>query len=216
MSNDTHSGPIIKPILPGDWSPEAIDALGAFPSSRDFVLKQWNENTGDTRGYNTLGFLAHYPALAKAYLTLNKHVAADTRLSFRQKEIVLLRAAQPIGAINEFAQHIVLGRRAGLNDEELRLLIHQGPVSDWPSEDERPLLTAADELSQQRQLSRETMAELMGMLDHEQIMDLIMLHGCYNAMAAAINSFDIPLDDNMRAADPLIGEFFEVAGIQGT
>ena len=89
MPEDTT--PRVTPLLPPDWDDAALDALGAFPAGLSFVLSRWNDGGDDARGMYTLGFLAHYPALAKAFLTLNKHVAADSTLSARERELLILR-----------------------------------------------------------------------------------------------------------------------------
>jgi 4-carboxymuconolactone decarboxylase len=65
--------PRISPVLPADWDAVALDALTAFPSGRDFVLARWQ--TGVAQGMNGLGTMLRHPALAKAFLTFNNHIA---------------------------------------------------------------------------------------------------------------------------------------------
>lgn len=202
------NSPKISPIPPNEWTDEILDALGAFPSSRDFVLGKWEEQSDDKRGQNVLGFLAHYPELAKAFLTLNKHVAADTSLDFRDKEIVILRTARLRGADNEFAQHIILGRRVGLTDEELLRFIRAERADAWPDED-TALVRAADELYTESRISAATMSQLAARFGKHQIMDIIFLAGCYSILSSAVNSFNIPLDSGMENSDPLIPVFLK-------
>ncbi len=200
--------PRIQPIAPTDWDEEIHEALGAFPSSRDFVLARVAEGSDDLRGRNTLGFLAHYPQLASAFLTLNKHVAVDTSLSFRDKEIVILRTARRRGADNEFAQHIILGRRAGLTDDELMHFIKGDSADHWQDSDAN-LVRAADELVDLNRISPETMASLAETFSNRQLMDIVFLAGSYALLSSAINSFDIPLDGDMGKSDPLIPVFLQ-------
>lgn len=198
----------LTPLPPSEWNDEILDALGAFPSSRDFVLARVAENSDDKRGQNVLGFLAHYPELAKAFLTLNKHVAADTSLDFRDKEIVILRTARLRGADNEFAQHIILGRRAGLTDEELLRFIRAERADAWPEQD-ATLVRAVDELYTDSRISTATMSQLTARFGKHQIMDIIFLAGCYSILSSAVNSFNIPLDSGMENSDPLIPVFLK-------
>lgn len=198
----------ITPLLPSDWNDEIMDALGAFPSSRNFVLSRWDEASDDKRGQNVLGFLAHYPALAKAFLTLNKHVAADTLLTTRDKEIVILRTTWLIKADNEFAQHIILGRRAGLNDAELQG-VQQSDIGAMWNKNDTALIRASDELHADSRISDSTFEQLLSQYDNKQIMDIIFLAGSYRILGSAANSFNIPLDGGIEDRDPLIPAFID-------
>ena len=200
--------PRIEPIAPANWTDEVHEALGAFPSSRDFVVNKWKEGSDDLRGRNTLGFLAHYPELAKAFLTLNKHVAADTSLTFRDKEIIILRTARRRGADNEFAQHIILGRRAGLTDDELMQFINGADADQWPEPD-ASLVRATDELFEHSRIRESTMDALANTFSDKQLMDIVFLAGSYSLLSSAINSFNIPLDGGMEKSDPLIPLFMK-------
>lgn len=202
------NSPRLSPIPPKEWTDEILDALGAFPSSRDFVLGKWKEHSDDKRGQNTLGFLAHYPALAKAFLTLNRHVSADTSLSFRDKEILILRTARLRGADNEFAQHIILGRRAGLSDEEIMRLIEEKGADQWNTDDAQ-LIDAADELYRDNKISGATLSRLKSRFSEQQIMDMVFLAGTYALLSTAVNTFSIPLDSGMEKQDPLIPIFLK-------
>lgn len=206
MSNDTT--PRLTPLHPAEWNDEILDALGAFSSSLNFVMTKWQENSDDHRGRATLGFLARYPTLAKAFLTLNKHVAADTLLTFRDKELVILRTAWRRHADNEFAQHIILGKRAGLDSEEI-LRITEGPGAEGWQPRDATLLQAVDDLVDRDRVSRSTMDKLGETYSDQEIMDIIFLVGSYSLLGTAINSFDIPLDPNMAQQDPQIAEFLQ-------
>lgn len=198
----------ITPLPPSEWTEEILDALGAFPSSRNFVLSRWRENSDDKRGQNVLGFLAHYPELAKAFLTLNKHVAADTLLSTRDKELLILRTTWLIKADNEFAQHLILGRRAGLNDAEMQRVQKDANDPGW-SENDAALIRAADELNAHSRISDTTFEQLARNYSDQQIMDMIFLVGTYRLLGSAANSFNIPLDDGIDSRDPLITPFLK-------
>ena len=80
----------MEPLPAKDWPPEMRDALAAMtpPVPRHSL-------TGDRRrqGANILGALAHHPALAKAFFTLNGHLLLATTLTARQRELVIMRVA---------------------------------------------------------------------------------------------------------------------------
>lgn len=191
----------IEPILPSEWDEEILDALGAFPSSLNFVLSRWNEKSEDIRGMHVLGFFATHPALAKAFLTLNKHVAADTTLTTRERELLILRIGWLTKSEYEFGQHIILGRRAGITDDEI-LRLQEGPDAAGWSEDDADLIRAADDLHFRSRLSDSTWEKLSKRYDHKQIMDLIFVVGVYALMATAINTYNIPAEPGAADLDP--------------
>lgn len=193
--------PRIEPLLPSEWDEEALDALGAFPASLNFVMSRWNEKSDDIRGMHVLGFFATHPALAKAFLTLNKHVATDTTLTTRERELLILRIGWLTKSEYEFGQHIILGRRAGITDEEIER-IQIGPEATGWSTDDADLIRAADDLHNGSRLSDATFERLSKRYDHQQVMDLIFVVGVYALMATAINTYNIPAEPGAADLDP--------------
>lgn len=196
----SEEAPRTTPLLPPDWDGEVLDALGAFPSGLTFVLSRWEEGGEDARGMHTLGFLAHYPALAKAFLTLNKHVAADSTLSARERELLILRISWLRQSEYEYVQHVILGRRAGLTEDELGL-IQAGPDAPGWSTEDAELIRVADDLYSHARIANDTWARLSTRFSSQQIMDMIFLVGCYEVLAMAIKSFDIPLEPGVAGLD---------------
>ncbi len=186
--------PELDPILPSEWDEEILDALGAFPGSLNFVLSQWNQESGDLRGMHILGLFAHYPKLAKAYMGLNQHVAAGSSLPVRIRELLILRTSWLRKLDYEYTQHIVLARRAGITDEEIQQIQTGSSATDWSSEDSEILLVA-EELRQHAAISNGTMQNLKNRYTTQQIMDMIFLVGCYDLLGVAIKSFGIPVED---------------------
>ncbi|NGY03986.1 carboxymuconolactone decarboxylase family protein [Solimonas terrae] len=156
-------------------------------------MNGWNAGDREVRGVNVLGTLAHYPALAKAFCTFNAHVAGASTLTVRDREIVILRLSWLRRSEYEYGQHLILGRRAGLDDDELRRL-EQGPdAAGWSPED-ADLVRAVDELHALSRITRETWARLAQRYDQSQMLDLLFLVGCYDALALAINSLETPAE----------------------
>lgn len=189
----------IEPILPSAWNEEIHDALGAFPSGRDFVLARWAEGS-DLRGMHLLGTLAQYPALAKAFLTFNCHVAKAGTLSARERELLILRLSWLRRSEYELVQHLVLGRRAGLSEVELRML-QQGPDAPGWSAADADLIRAADELCRDARIGADTWARLAARYSQAQLMDLVFAVGCYEVIALAANSFGTPLEPGVEPLD---------------
>ncbi len=195
----------IEPLLPPDWTGERLDALGAFPKGLQFVLDQWNSEDGDPRGLNVLGAFARHPALAKAFLTFNNHVATGTNLSARERELLILRIGWLRQSEYEFLQHVILGLRAGLTEEEVAR-IQDGPDAPGWDENDADLVRVADELYDNACIAADTWARLAQRYDEQQMMDMIFVVGCYEVVAMMMKSLDIPLEPGVQPLDPKVLE----------
>ena len=111
--------PRVLPLPAAEWNDEIIDALGAFPAGLNFVRRSRAEGDEHPRGENVLGALAQYPALAKAFLSFNAHVAVSSSLSARIRELAILRVSWLNCSEYEYTQHLVLARRAGLSESDI-------------------------------------------------------------------------------------------------
>jgi len=184
----------MEPLPAMDWPPEMRDALAAMtpPVPRHSL-------TGDPRrqGANILGALAHHPALAKAFFTLNGHLLLATTLAPRQRELVVMRVAALRQSSYEWTQHVFLARDAGLTDLEIAW-IAWGPDAPIWDELDAGLLRAVDELDRDGFIADETWAALIKHLDARQILDIIFTAGAYTTIAWMVESFGIELDDDLQ------------------
>jgi 4-carboxymuconolactone decarboxylase len=176
--------PRVRPIPPEEWSAEAKDALapveagGAFPA------------------LNIFRTLAHYPKLAKRWMVFANHILAKNSLSPRQREILILRIGWLCSAEYEWAQHVVIGKRSGLSDDEIRA-IGVGPDAPGWSELERALLGATDELWNDAFISDATWSTLAKHLSEQQLMDVVFTVGNYNLVSMALNTLGVQLDPGL-------------------
>jgi 4-carboxymuconolactone decarboxylase len=195
--------PRIEPILPSAWDEVVLDALGAFPRGLEFVLSRWKAGGVDARGMNTLGTMAHHPALAKAFLTFNAHVAGASTLSGRVRELLILRISWLRQSEYEFIQHVILGLRAGLTQEEVER-VQSGPDAPGWDPMDADLLRAADDLYAHAIIQPATWARLAARFNIQQMMDLVFLVGCYDVLAMALKSFRTQLEPGVATLDPAV------------
>jgi alkylhydroperoxidase family enzyme len=195
--------PRVSPLLPPEWDAEARDAMSVFPSARDFVLS--HHESADRRGVNGVGILLRHPALAKAFFTFNNHVATASTVSARVRELLILRVSWALRSEYEFVQHIVIARRAGLNDADI-VRIQSGPDAPGWEETEADLLRAVDELLADARIGDATWKRLAAHFSTIELMDIVFAVGCYEILAMAFNVFGAqlepgvePLDANVRA-----------------
>jgi 4-carboxymuconolactone decarboxylase len=194
----------VEPILP-PWNPVVLDAVSAFPHGRDFVLSKYKDTDGGARGMHGLGVILAYPALAKAFLTFNNHVASASSISRRIREILILRISWLRRAEYEFVQHVVLGLRAGLSQAEIER-IQQGPdAPGWDAAD-ADLVRAVDELHADACISEATWTRLSSQFNEQQRMDIVFAVGCYDLLAMVFKTFGVQLEPGVEPLDPAVVE----------
>lgn len=186
--------PRIPPLPPKEWPKEYRAAMAALrpPNARHAPLPTENR----PKGLNVLGIMAHHPALAQAYFTLNGHLLLATTLSERQRELLVLRVAAVRKSGYEWAQHVFVGRDVGLTDEEIGRIAY-GPDAPFWSELDAALLRAVDELIDDGGISASTWETLVGELDTQQVLDLICTVGLYETLARIFASLEVEMDDDI-------------------
>jgi alkylhydroperoxidase family enzyme len=107
--------------------------------------------------------MARHPRMLKRFNVLGGFFLTRGNLPARDRELVVLRTAWQSGCEYEWAQHVLIGARAGL-------------------------LRAADEIADQADISEETWAELSAVYSEAQIMELVMLAGFYRMTAGFLNA----------------------------
>jgi alkylhydroperoxidase family enzyme len=143
--------------------------------------------------------MAHHPALARAYNTLNGHLLLATTLTERQRELVIMRAAVLARSSYEWAQHVFLARDAGLTDLESGW-VAWGPDAPFWNEVESALLRAVNELVDDGAIADQTWTVLSAHLNNQQLLDVIFTGGSYTTLAWMMQSLGITLDDDLREA----------------
>jgi len=113
----------------------------------------------------------------------------------RDRELLILRTGWNCGSEYEWAQHVVLGRSAGLTENEI-LRIPNGPGGAW-SPGDSTLLQAADEIHSDYCISDTTWASLREVYDTAQLIELPMLVGHYHMVAMTLNSLGVQLDPGL-------------------
>ena len=199
MSNDF--APRVSPVVPSDWDATLLDAAGAFPSGRDFVLSHWS--SGDARGMHAMGVLLRHPALAKAFLAFNNHIATASTLPKRIRELLILRISWLRHSEYEYTQHLVLGRRAGLSELELTRIQEGAAAPGWDPVDSA-LLRAVDELHVGAWIKPGTWEQLAAHFDTHQLMDVVFTVGCFEVLAMAFNTMGVQLEAGAEPLDPSV------------
>src|SRR5215467_9739109 len=99
---------------------------------------------------NVFATMAHHPRLLKRFNVLGGLFLGRGLLPARERELVILRTGWRTRCEYEFGQHTLLGRQAGLTDEEIRRVTDDD--GRWPAGDAE-LIRLADELHESRDVS---------------------------------------------------------------
>jgi 4-carboxymuconolactone decarboxylase len=134
--------------------------------------------------------LVRHPKLARAFLRFSGHLLFGSTLPARIREQAILRVAHRRGCGYEWSHHVDIAKEAGLSEAEIAAA-QTGETND---EFDRAVFTAVDELDEKSNVSDQTWTALCERLDERQRMDLIFTIGGYIALAMAINTFGVQLE----------------------
>lgn len=119
-------------------------------------------------------------------------------LSFRQREIVILRTAAITGGEFEWTTHTTMfGAKAGFTPEQIRSTA-DGTSDDgnW-SDDEATLITIVDTLIARKKLTQAEFDRLKASFDPAQIFEVIQLTGFYHGVSLICGALDIQPEAGM-------------------
>lgn len=144
---------------------------------------------------NIFRTLAKHPKLFEAFGRFGGLLLSGVGFPPRERELVILRTGWRSGSVYEWGQHVVIGRREGVTDEEITRLRTPG-LEGW-SDADRPLIAFADELCQSNVVSDATWDALAGRFTEQQLIELTMLCGFYRLVAGTLNTLGIELDEGV-------------------
>lgn len=175
--------PRLEPIQPEDWSDE--------------IKKTLQPNVEKGTVFNIFKTLSHHPDLFRRWLVFGNHVLFKSTLPPRERELIILRIGWLCEAEYEWAQHVLIGKEAGLTAEEIDR-IKAGPNARGWSEADKLLLQATDELRKDAFITDATWNGLCRHFDTKQLMDVVFAVGQYNLVSMALNTLGVQLDDGLE------------------
>ena len=150
---------------------------------------------------NIFRTLLNHPAAAKGFLGWGRYVLSrNNSLPPREREIVILRTGFLCRSGYEWTQHVPIGKRAGLTDDEIARIKLGADAPGW-SEADRALLRAADDLHRDQFVSEPVWAALSKHFGEHQRMDVVFTVGQYTQVSMILNSFGVQLDPG-QVLDP--------------
>jgi alkylhydroperoxidase family enzyme len=178
--------PRLAPLADDEWSDEAAEMRPRF-------LRKGPQ--GD-RVLNIFATLARHPQLLKRWTVFGNHVLYKSTLPPREREILILRIGWLCAAEYEWGQHVAIGRREGLEDDDIARIAAGADAPGWDTF-EANLIRAVDELHGDAFISDATWNALSERYDTQQMLDVVFTVGQYNLVSMALNSCGVQLDEGV-------------------
>jgi alkylhydroperoxidase family enzyme len=174
--------------------PTTPDAPRLAPLTREEASDQQREllasvAMADGESMNIFTTLVRNPGLFRHWLPFGGKLLAG-KLPARERELLILRTGWLCKSEYEWGQHVVIGRGAGLSDDEIER-IKAGPDADGWDPFDATLVRAADELHESYRVSDDTWTTLCERYDEPQLIEVPMLVGHYHMVAFALNTLGV-------------------------
>jgi alkylhydroperoxidase family enzyme len=139
--------------------------------------------------------LLHSPSAASAVYGVIDALIFHNTVAARTRELVILRIGWRTGSEYVFCNHVRISRDLGIADEEI-LGVRDPEKCVAYSETDRRVIALADELHDSTQVTPSTWAALEKVFTPEELVELVVIAGCWRAIAGFTKTAGIPLDDD--------------------
>lgn len=173
----------VDPLPADEWDDDVRGALkGLLPKER-----QNPAGAGPM-----LSTLVRHPDLTKAFLGFSTHLLFRSTLAPRLREVAILRVAHRRNCAYEWSHHVEMAEELGLTGADIEAITR----GEATGELDQLILTAVDQLEEKSNIDDATWAALSEHLTERQRMDLVFTVGSYGMLAMALNTFEVPLEDD--------------------
>ena len=180
----------VQPRIP----PLADDDLDETARELLFGARVPKGTAGGTQA-NIMTTLVRHPKLFRGWGALGLALMPG-KLPARDREILILRTSWRCRSEYEWGQHCQIAREAGLTSAECQRLRNDPQADSW-SPNDLLLIRVADELFDECRITDEVWAQLEGLYDEQQLMEVPMLVGFYHMLALALNAYEVPQDPGL-------------------
>lgn len=162
-----------------------LDAGDLPEEHRDLLKRNINLHRG----------LVHSVDGARAFGGLGQWIRHGARLDPRLRELAILQVGWLARSPYEWSHHVKIGLDFGVSDADVEALIAEsdGRASGLPELD-RMVLRAAREMTLDGAMARATWDVLATTLDHERLVELVMVIAFYNGVVRLLASLEIDVE----------------------
>lgn len=144
---------------------------------------------------NIFRTLARHPGLFRKWLPFGGKLL-NGKLPARERELAILRVGWLCSSEYEWGQHVPIGKRAGLTDEEIARIPHGATAEGWADLD-ATVLRATDELHEDFCIGDATWERLAQDYDDKQLIELVMTVGHYHLVSMALNTLGVQREEGV-------------------
>lgn len=148
---------------------------------------------------NIFATFVRHPGLFRKWMPFGGKLLAG-KVPARERELLILRTGWRCQAEYEWGQHVIIGRAAGLTDEEIERLKTGPDAPGWDPFD-AALVRATDELHDDACISDATWGLLSDRYDERQLIELLMVVGQYHLVSFALNSLGVQREPGVAGFD---------------
>ncbi len=143
--------------------------------------------------------LANSPNGARAFTGLGQFIRHKSVLDPRLRELAILQVGWLARSAYEWSHHVKIGYDFGVTDNDIRALIAESTGQDGGLDPlARLVLRAAREAYAGPGVSEPTFEALRAHLDHERLVDLVLVIGFYCAVVRVLSSLDIRVEPDYQ------------------
>jgi alkylhydroperoxidase family enzyme len=141
--------------------------------------------------------LVNSPNAARAFGGLGHFIRYGSKLEPRLRELAILQVGWLARSPYEWSHHVKIGHDFGVTDDDIRALIDDTAGKPTQLDDmAKTVLRAAREMTDDGAMSDATFATLQKALGNEQVVDLTLTIGFYNAVVRVLATLQIDVEDD--------------------
>jgi len=161
------------------------------------------ENRQGRPNVGPYSLLLHMPKMAQRLEALRKYLRAETSLTQKVQELVMISVAREMGCAFIWYAHAAPARQAGLRDDIVDSIRDRRPPTNLAPE-EQTVVDFTRELLQQRKVSRPTFEAATARFGQRGVMALTNLIACYAVLAYNMNTYELeaPTHPTEKALTP--------------
>lgn len=140
--------------------------------------------------------LVNSPKGARAFAALGQFIRYGSKLDPRLRELAILQVGWLARSPYEWSHHVKIGHDFGVSDADIHALIEESAGRPTQLDElTRTVLRAAREMTEQGAMTNASFAALQAALGHEQVVDLTLTIGFYNAVVRVLATLRIDVEE---------------------
>ncbi|ACL02392.1 Carboxymuconolactone decarboxylase [Desulfatibacillum aliphaticivorans] len=168
----------------------------------DPIMQELYERTekGGFPVLNLFKAVAHSPKMGRDFLRLGTAILTKGDLDPILRELAILRIGYVNKAHYEFTQHVRIGKKVGVSDEQIQA------VKDWKNaaiftEEEKAVLDYTDDVNLNIRASEEKFQKIKDLFGDRIAVELTLTIAYYGAVSRILESLAIELEPGVKRED---------------